>query len=242
MSAVLDPPASATPRPAVRSIRTALADVIAALPAGEQVLFTGLRWADYQFVLRECEAQGRRLRITYDRGSLALMPTSSIHEWWKTILAMLVEQYAIETGGRMSGLGNWTIAKEDLDRGFMPDECYYIQNVDAILKRKGHLDLKTDPPPDLAIEIEVSRSVLPRLPVMAAFQVPEVWRFDGDALTCLVLQPSGTYQTAANSRAFPDLPLAELVRFVKSAEGTDQMTLARQFRDWVTAGMPAGGN
>ena len=241
MSAVLDPP-TVPPRPAARSIRTALADVIAALPAGEQVLFTGLRWADYQFVLRECEAQGRRLRITYDRGSLAVMPTSSIHEWWKTILAMLVERYAEETGGRMCGLGNWTISKEDLDRGFMPDECYYIQNVDAILKRNGHLDLATDPPPDLAIEIEVSRSVLPRLPVMAAFKVPEVWRFDGDALTCLVLQANGTYQPAATSVAFPALPLAELVRFVKLCATTDQISVARQFRDWVRAGMPAGGN
>ena len=170
------------------------------------------------------------------------MPTSNIHEFWKKMLSFLVELYAMETGGRMSGLGNWTIAREDLDRGFEPDECFYIQNIDIAVKRKHRLDLATDPPPDLAIEIEVSRSVLPRLPVMDAFKVPEVWRFDGDALTCLVLQPNGTYQPAATSVAFPALPLAELVRFVKSAEGTDQISVARQFRDWVQAGMPAGGN
>ena len=163
------------------------------------------------------------------------MPTSSLHEVWKKAIAMLLEQYAIESRIRMYGLGNLTISHELLDRGFSPDECYYIQNVQAVVDRKGKLDLESDPPPDLSIEIEVTRSALPRLPVMAAFSVPEVWRFDGTTISILLLRTDGTYEKSTVSRAFPRLPIPEIEQLLQGAIELDHVSTAIAFRDWLRA-------
>ena len=52
-------------------------------------------------------------------------------------------------------------------------------------------DPNVDPPPDLALEIEISRSALKRMRIYAGLRVPEVWRFNGEILQIHVLQPDG---------------------------------------------------
>lgn len=75
-------------------------------------------------------------------------------------------------------LGSKTFKREDLLKGFEPDSCFYIQHVEAI-SGKDEVDLNTDPPPDLVIEIDITSPSLPRLPIFAGVGVPEVWRYDG---------------------------------------------------------------
>ena len=77
-----------------------------------------------------------------------------------------------------------------LARGLAPDECYYIANAPQVAGR-DHIDLRTDPPPDLAIEVDVTSSSLNRMGIYAALAVPEVWRLDGPALTFHVPGPGG---------------------------------------------------
>ncbi len=197
-------------------------------------LLRGQTWQDYEHALAQRERQGRRYRITYDRGVLEVMPTSAAHERWKKLIASLLEMYCVVAGIPFAGLGQWTCRREDLDRGLDPDECYYVQN-EAAVRGRTDLDLSTDPPPDLAIEVEVSRTVVDRLAVYAALGIPEVWRFDGAALTVLLLGPDGEYAPAAASRAFPTLPLAEVVRRLAAWGATDQATWLRDWQAWVRA-------
>lgn len=105
--------------------------------------------------------------------------------------------------------------------------------------------MAVDPPPDLAIEIEITRSVLNRLGIYAKLGVREVWRFDGEALTVLLLGPDGNYAPSPTSAAFPYLPMGEIARFLND-EGTDDTRWGRAFRAWVRevivpiAGRPEG--
>ncbi len=71
-------------------------------------------------------------------------------------------------------------------------------------KEKWHPD--TDPPPDLAVEIDISSSWLDRLEIYATLKVPEVWRFVGEKLKVLVLAANGKYKERTKSLAFPALP------------------------------------
>jgi hypothetical protein len=95
------------------------------------------------------------------------------------------------------------------------------------------VDLAIDPPPDLAIEVELTSGLLDKLSVYAALGVPEVWRYDGERLSVLVLGPGGAHVPSGSSAAFPFLPMAEIDRFLRDYDATDDSRWGRAFRAWV---------
>src|SRR5207249_12201928 len=95
-------------------------------------------------------------------------------------------------------------------------------------------NLRTDPPPDLAIEVDVTTSSLDRVSIYASLRVPEVWRLDGDILTFHVLDQQGQYQPAAHSLSFPQVTPADLLVFLQQGRTAgDQNAVVQQFRAWV---------
>ena len=88
---------------------------------------------------------------------------------------------AEECDRNLVSAGNMTFQREDLDRGLEPDDCYWIAH-EPQMHNKLTWDPAIDPPPDLVLEIEISRSAQDRMGIYAALRVPEVWRFDGETL------------------------------------------------------------
>ena len=82
---------------------------------------------------------------------------------------------------------------------------------------RHRLKLRTDPPPDLAIKVDVTHSSLNHLSISAKLGVPEVWRLEGNVLTFYVLGAEGTYLAAVASRSFPLVSPADLVGFLQQA-------------------------
>jgi Uma2 family endonuclease len=102
------------------------------------------------------------------------------------------------------------------------------------MRGKRRLNLRTDPPPDLAVEVDVRHSSLNRFGIYAALRVPEIWRLVGDELTFHVLDENGTYQSAATSRSFPEITPSDLITSIKQARASDDITtVTRSFRSWV---------
>jgi Uma2 family endonuclease len=130
------------------------------------------------------------------------------------------------------GGGSTTFKQEILEHGLEPDECYWVANEPKV-RGCDEIDLDEDPPPDLVIEVEVTRHVLPRLKMYAALGVPEVWRYDGQQLRVLHLSDEGEYTARSESRAFPFLPVAEFPRFLAMRGEMDETSLIRSFREWV---------
>jgi Uma2 family endonuclease len=89
------------------------------------------------------------------------------------------------------------------------------------------------PPPDLAIEVDITSRSIPRLPIYAALGVAELWRFDGSQLQVLHLSRQGKYISRSRSKTFPFLPVAEFSRFVLRRKERDQIKILREFRAWV---------
>ena len=116
-------------------------------------------------------------------------------------------------------------------RGLEPDNCYWIAN-SGRLAGKTQLDLRVDPPPDLAIEIGVTRRSLDRMSIYAALGVPEVWRVTAEELTFNLLD-AGVYRIRTHSLSFPQLASADLVPFLTPFSHTGTTALVAQFRDWV---------
>jgi Uma2 family endonuclease len=210
--------------------------------AEQRFLLAGL---DYQKYVALADLLGEQpVRLTYDRGRLELMTTSREHERYKHLLGLLVMIIAVEMGIDTAGGGSMTFRREELDRGLEPDECYWIEH-EAAVRGRDDYNPETDPPPDLVLEIEVSRSVLDRLAIFAAMGVPEVWRFDGQSIVVLLLGSDAEYRASAQSRAFPFLPVADLVRFIGLRATMSDTAIARAFQDWVreqkARGWPAAG-
>lgn len=172
------------------------------------------------------------LRLTYDRGTLELMTTSPKHERYKRWLGRFVETIAEELNKPIAPGGSMTFQREDLERGFEPDNCYWIAN-ELDVREKLTWEAAKDPPPDLMIEIEISRSALNRMAIIAAFRIPEIWCYDGDEIRIYLLQPNGTYQRSERSLAFPSIPVQELAQFFPSVEKTDYLSAVAAVRTWV---------
>lgn len=194
-------------------------------------------WTDWSGYVRFLDAVGDRpVRVTYDRGKLELMTPSAKHESAKKFLAYLLEQLMAVREVDFLPLGSMTFKREDLDRGLEPDECYWIENYSAVgpVGRDREFDARTDPPPDLVIEVEVSRSSIDRLDIYHAMQVPEIWRWTRRGrLEFHVLGDDGTYRVQSRSRSFPWLVAEQMSRFVHLAQSDGPVAAGRALRAWL---------
>ena len=187
-------------------------------------------WVTYTRLLRAFDGR-RHFRLTYDRGILEIMSPLWEHEKPAYILGRFIDviteelQVAYEPGGSV------TLRRRRKSRGLEPDKCYWIASADR-LAGKTHLDLRVDPPPDLAIEMDVTHSSLDRMSIYAALGVPEVWRVTSGGLTFNVLE-AGVYRARTHSLAFSQLASAELVRFLTESGHIGTSALISKFREWV---------
>ena len=191
----------------------------------------GVSWRAYEGLLRAFDEE-RHFRITYDRGKLEIMTLSAGHERSKHLLGRLVEALTDELEINIAGYGSLTMKRRLKQRGLEPDECYWVRN-EAKVRNLKKFTPRRDPPPDLALEIDVTHSSLDRLGIYAALRVREVWRWDGKKLQVYVLDENGEYQLREYSIAFPFLRPAELVRFLNMAAAHGETAMLRAFREWV---------
>ena len=192
----------------------------------ERLLLQNIDWETY---LTWSEARrGSVPRMTYDRGVLELMNPRRQHEELSRFLGRLVETYTEVRGIEVRSVASTTFRRPELLRGFEADESYYISNVEAIW-RKPEVDLSIDPPPDLVIEVEITSSVIAKMPLFAAMKIPEVWRHDEEHLEMLVLT-DGEYQPIKQSRELPGLTIAMIESVIDRRFEVGETQLIRDFR------------
>jgi Uma2 family endonuclease len=196
----------------------------------QRILLSGITWSTFESLLAETKNHGTR--FTYDRGYLEMMSPSREHERFKGLLGRMIETMTETLAIPISSAGATTLKAEWEERGLEADESYYIANEPRV-RGRDKIDLRTDPPPDLAIEVDISSSSLDRLSIYAVLGVPEVWLYDGSALRVYQLQPEGKYAQQTRSPTFPFLPLDEVERFLARRNETDETTWICSFRAWV---------
>lgn len=197
-------------------------------PPAEIINLSGISWETYETLLEELN--NRRLRLTYNRGTLEIMAPSPEHELSKEVLGRFVETIAEELAVQIYPLGSTTFKRPEIS-GAEPDKCLYIYNIDAV-RGKKRLDLNEDPAPDLVLEIDVTSSSQNRLQVYGDLGFREVWIYNGEFLAIQQLE-NGTYITSQSSQFFANLPILEIAIFLQQAGQKDYLELVKEFRDWV---------
>jgi Uma2 family endonuclease len=192
----------------------------------------GIEWKTYTRLLHAFSEQPG-YRLIYDRGVLEIMSPSLEHDEAGRFLCLLVQVLTEELGLPFKAGGGVTLRRQFLRRGIEADECFWIANAPRMAGVR-QLNLRTDPPPDLAIEVDVSRRSLNRLGIYAALRVQEVWRLDGATLMFHALVARGTYLAVPTSLSFALVTPADVLGFVQLArQASDTNVVIRQFRAWV---------
>lgn len=218
------------------TLAEAVAPGVAADAEGpERFVFSRVDWAFYEEVCRRVE--GRRVFVTFYKGTLEVATTSLLHELLSNLLAIVVGVLAEETDVDIIGAGRSTLRRPDLDEGTEPDASYYVANQARMVGRE-EINLPGDPPPDLAIEVEVTRRLGDRRSIYQDMGVPEIWVYGvADGLRVLVRRPDGSYGWADASPTFPLLPLADLSATIRAGQTQSQTAFTKAFRRRVRAAL-----
>jgi Uma2 family endonuclease len=117
-----------------------------------------------------------------------------------------------------------------LTQGLEPDQCFYIQNELAI-RGKKRLALSVAPPPDLALEIDITSRT--HAAIYLALKVPELWRFDNGQLQISVLR-EGQYIEVEESPNFPGMPLKAMIpQYLAESKRAGRNAVMKAFREWA---------
>ena len=231
-TAVLPTPIPAAPPIGPRPTLTAAVELMKALEPGEAFLLNDLTWEDYRWIDAQRDRFRPRVQLIYSGGRLEIVSVSFAHDRRSRRLVSVVMVLGEELILSVIPGGGFTLDREDLANGVQADECFYIQNAEAV-RFVDDIDLAVHPPPDLVVEVDRTNSSIPKEPIYRRMGVPELWRVEGTAVVFRVSQPDGSYATAPTSRAFPLLTAADLTRLLFAHTALDEIAFIRNFRNWV---------
>lgn len=205
---------------------------------GHRLVLDNVSWTKY-IQLRRAFGD-RRIRLTYDRGTLEIMTLSPERERLKCLLGRLIETLTEELSLKSVSFGSMTCRRRHRKRGLEPDECFYIAS-QPLVRGRDRVDLRRDPPPDLALEIDISHSSLDRLSIYAAIGVPEIWRYENESIVFHFLGTDGYYSPATKSGTFNGLTSEDFSNFLALRfQLDDDNEIVRRFRTWIRQNLAGG--
>jgi Uma2 family endonuclease len=199
------------------------------IPVGQRIILTDVSWSTFETILQEL-GEKRISRIAYVQNQLEIRMPLPEHEFDKEIIGDMVKILLEELAIDRECYGSTTFKRQDMAAGIEPDNCFYIQNY-RLMIGKRRLNLMVDPPPDLAIEVDVTSKT--QLSAYAALGVPELWQFSQGQLRVNVLQ-AGDYVEVSSSPTFSDFPIVEAIsQFIEMSLVQGSSAALRAFRNWV---------
>lgn len=199
--------------------------------AEQRVVFHDLSWENYQQILAAL-GNKRSSRLTYDRGNLEITRPLEEHENTVRLVDLFIRILVVELGLRIKTMGSTTLNRPDIQRSAEPDNCYYIQNQPKVANKK--VDLDTDPPPDLIVEIDITHTDIDKLNLYASMGVPEFWRYSRKNLRIYQLRDN-QYTEVENTSIFPleSLKAKEHFHDFVQKYQIDEVEAENSFRAWV---------
>ncbi|HEU5115872.1 MAG TPA: Uma2 family endonuclease [Isosphaeraceae bacterium] len=166
------------------------------VPGESRVRFRA-SWNTYEILSRELEEQ--HVLMAYDGESIELMSPGINHERFKSRILFVVVILADHFDLPSVSCRSMTWKNREAERALEADEAFYLTR--EKVERAATLKKDEAPPyPDLAVEIDLSRSLVDRASIYAALEVPEVWRLDQNSFVIESLDEQGRYHPVGSSR------------------------------------------
>ncbi|MBE9180348.1 Uma2 family endonuclease [Oculatella sp. LEGE 06141] len=200
------------------------------VPPGKHVLFQKVSWEDFEAILQEL-GDRRSTRVAYCNGTFEIMTPLPEHEYFKETIGDAIKDMAETLELDYESYGSTTWRQRAKQAGLESDNCFYFQN-EAIVRGRLDINLAIDPPPDLALEIDVTSKSLERLPIYALLGIPELWCYDAGTLTIYQFQ-DGQYVEVRQSMVFPQLNIQALPQLIEANRAAGRLALRRSVRAWV---------
>jgi Uma2 family endonuclease len=203
-------------------------------PTEQRFVLPGVGYNTYQ-TINDALGENPGVRLIYVDGRLTFLTASRRHEWFAERLAEFVKILARRSGMAWEDSGSATYRKHDQEVGVEGDKIFYLGEHAQQMRGAINIDLSTQPPPDLAIEVEVTHSADDALLVYGRIGVPEVWRFDVDASTVMfcVRNEQGTYDSLLRSRVLPFLEPADVLEQMLRADSLGASLWNDHLEGWV---------
>ena len=197
------------------------------LPPGTLLYFPGTL-EDYEQIL--AQLQDRAIpRIRFRDNHILLMSPLSEHGNQIDVISDLIKALLCHQGKDWQSFHPITL-RSGKEAGLEPDACFYIDNYQAILgKRK--LDMSLDPPPDLAIEIDVTSFT--RIEDYITLAIPEVWIYKKGELKIYQLE-NDSYSETDKSKIFPNFPVKQTIpSYVNRAWSVGSSVALRELNQFI---------
>jgi Uma2 family endonuclease len=199
------------------------------IPSEQRVVLENIRWSTYEAILDDVD--NRHGRITYDQGVLEIMSPSKLHQKITEVIGRLILTFTEELRIDIESVGSTTFKRQDMNRGFEADKCFYIQHAKQV-RVHDEIDLTVHPPPDLVIEVDISRTSMAKLTVFGAMGIPEIWRCDGQSLQIFSWR-DGEYVETDESKVLPSFPVSRITEILNQRCTSSENELIRGFREWL---------
>jgi Uma2 family endonuclease len=173
--------------------------------AGQSTVLHDVEWQQFESILQDL-GDKRSSRIAYLNGVLEIVMPLPEHEKIKVLISYFVQVLMDELGIDFEGFGSTTFKRVDKLAGLEPDDCFYIQN-NVAMRGIRKLDMTIDPPPDLAIEVDVTSKT--KFDVYRVLGVPELWLYD-ETLKIYILR-DGDYVESQFSSIFGKIPIRDVI-------------------------------
>jgi Uma2 family endonuclease len=204
--------------------------VVSQLPEDTVVIFQGVTWEEYEELLDQVgEASG--VRISYNDGTLKVMSLSVEHEICVRFIEHLIGAITIKLRINIISTGSATMRKKKKKKGNEPDASFYVQTASEIGKRLD-LDFEVDPPPDIAVEVDIHHDSMDKDSIYAALGVPEIWRYDGWTASIRRLQDNSYVETETSS-ALPMITSAILTEYLTRLREEGEFAVIIAFDEWL---------
>ena len=196
--------------------------------AGQSTVLHDIDWKQFESILQDL-GEKRRSRIAYLNGVLEIALSLPESEKIKVLIRDFVQVLMDEMEIDFEGFGSTTFKRIDKLAGLEPDDCFYIQN-NVAMRGIRKLDMTIDPPPDLAIEVDVTSKT--KFDVYRVLGVPELWLYD-QILKIYILR-DGDYVESQLSPIFGNIPIHDVIpQFLEISLSQGRSAAMKEFRVWM---------
>lgn len=186
---------------------------------GQWIGLDNISWHQYE-TIADALPELRGLRLIYLDERMWFVTTSREHDWQGERLSQLVVALARALRIVWEDSGQATYRRRADRAGVEGDKTFYFRENARRMLGSKNIDLETQPPPDLAIEVEISHPADAAVSTWGRLGVPEIWRVDADSdvTTFWSRGADGTYFEIHESGMLPGLTPSDVQAHLVEAD------------------------